>query len=83
MARALHMEDELHNRPAAGPLLFESTILPHLLGICSLNKVEGVTKYLSENDIFFLCISMAACKAITKAAHGIQYSTLVTIMARN
>ena len=26
---------------------------------------------------------MAACKAITKAAHGIQYSTLVTVMARN
>lgn len=61
MARALHMGDELHNRPAAGTLLFESTILPHLLGVCSLNEVGGVTKYLSENDIFFLCISMAAC----------------------
>lgn len=83
MARALHMGDELHNRPAAGTLLFESTILPHLLGVCSLNEVGEITKYLSENDIFFLCISMAACKAITKAAHGIQYSTLVTVMARN
>jgi hypothetical protein len=83
MARALHMGDELHNRPAAGTLLFESTILPHLLGVCSPNEVGEVTKYLSENDIFFLCMSMAACKAITKAAHGIQYSTLVTVMARN
>ena len=83
MAKALHMGDELHNRPAAGTLLFESTILPHLLRVCSPNEIGEVTKYLSENDIFFLCISMAACKAIAKAAHGIRYSTLVTVMARN
>jgi hypothetical protein len=83
MARALHMGDELHNRPAAGTLLFESIILPHLLEVCSPGEVGEVAKYLAENDIFFLCVSMAACKAITKAAHGIQYSTLVTVMARN
>ncbi|MGI0042750.1 MAG: DUF1116 domain-containing protein [Nitrososphaeraceae archaeon] len=83
MARALHMGDELHNRPAAGTLLFASAILPHLLKVCSLNEVLEVTKYLSENDIFFLCMSMAACKAITKAAHGIHFSTIVTVMARN
>jgi hypothetical protein len=83
MARALHMGDELHNRPAAGTLLFASAILPHLLKVCSPNEVLEVTKYLSENDIFFLCMSMAACKAITKAAHGIQFSTIVTVMARN
>jgi hypothetical protein len=83
MARALHMGDELHNRPAAGTLLFASAILPHLLKVCSLNEVLEVTKYLSENDIFFLCMSMAACKAITKAAHGIRFSTIVTVMARN
>jgi hypothetical protein len=83
MARALHMGDELHNRPAAGTLLFESIILPHLLGVCSPNDVREVTKYLSENDIFFLCMSMAACKAITRAAHGIKFSTIVTVMARN
>ncbi|MGH9995145.1 MAG: DUF1116 domain-containing protein [Nitrososphaeraceae archaeon] len=83
MARALHMGDELHNRPAAGTLLFASVILPHLLKVCSSNEVLEVTKYLSENDIFFLCMSMAACKAITKAAHGIKFSTIVTVMARN
>ncbi|MGH9924664.1 MAG: DUF1116 domain-containing protein [Nitrososphaeraceae archaeon] len=83
MARALHMGDELHNRPAAGTLLFASAVLPHLLKVCSSNEVLEVTKYLSENDIFFLCMSMAACKAITKAAHGIRFSTIVTVMARN
>jgi hypothetical protein len=83
MARALHMGDELHNRPAAGTLLFASAILPQLLKVCSSNEVLEVTKYLSENDIFFLCMSMAACKAITRAAHGIKFSTIVTVMARN
>ena len=83
MAKALHMGDELHNRPAAGTLLFEITILPHLLGVCNPKEVGEVTKYLSENDIFFLCVSMAACKAIAKAAHDIRYSTIVTVMARN
>ena len=40
MAKALHMGDELHNRPAAGTLLFESIILPHLLGVCSPKDVR-------------------------------------------
>lgn len=83
MARALHMGDELHNRPAAGTLLFESTIMPYLLQVCSLSEALQVTKYLSENEIFFLCMSMGGCKAIMNAAHGIKYSTIVTVMARN
>src|SRR5918995_633926 len=48
MARALHMGDELHNRPAAGTLLFENAILPHPRGGCSLNEVGEITKYLTE-----------------------------------
>jgi hypothetical protein len=42
-----------------------------------------ITKYFSENEIFFLCMSMAACKTIMNAARKIEYSTLVTAMARN
>ena len=67
MAKALHMGDELHNRPAAGTLLFESTILPHLLGVCNPKEVGEVTKYLSENDIFFLCVSMARLQSNSKS----------------
>jgi hypothetical protein len=83
MARALHMGDELHNRPAAGTILFASIIVPYLVD--TLNKLEllAVTKYLAENEIFFLCMSMAACKAIMNAARDIEYSTLVILMARN
>lgn len=83
MARALHMGDELHNRPAAGTILFASIIVPYLVD--TLNKLEllAVIKYLAENEIFFLCMSMAACKAIMNAARDIEYSTLVILMARN
>ena len=84
MARALHMGDELHNRPAAGTLLFASIIVPYLINVVD-NKKEllAVTKYLAENEIFFLCMSMAACKAIMNSVVDIEYSTLLTLMARN
>ena len=84
MARALHMGDELHNRPAAGTLLFASIIVPYLINVVD-NKQEllAVTKYLAENEIFFLCMSMAACKAIMNSVVDIEYSTLLTLMARN
>jgi Protein of unknown function (DUF1116) len=83
MAKALHMGDELHNRPAAGTLLFASVIIPYLVEVVDRNDLIKITKYFSENEIFFLCMSMAACKAIMDAASEIEYSTLVTAMARN
>jgi hypothetical protein len=83
MAKALHMGDELHNRPAAGTLLFASVIIPYLVEVVDRNDLIKITKYFSENEIFFLCMSMAACKAIMNAASEIEYSTLVTAMARN
>ena len=84
MARALHMGDELHNRPATGTLLFASIIVPYLINVVD-NKQEllAVTKYLAENEIFFLCMSMAACKAIMNSVVDIEYRPLLTLMARN
>src|SRR5206468_12830671 len=83
MAKALHMGDELHNRPAAGTLLFASIMIPYLIEAVDRDDLVKITKYFSENEIFFLCMSMAACKAIMNAATEIEYSTLVTAMARN
>jgi hypothetical protein len=83
MARALHMGDELHNRPVAGTALFASVIAPYLISVLDKEELLKVTKYFPTNDIFFLCMSMAACKATMNAAQGIEYSTLVTAMARN
>jgi Protein of unknown function (DUF1116) len=83
MAKALHMGDELHNRPAAGTLLFASVLTPYLVQVIDKDDLVKVTRYFSENEIFFLCMSMAACKSIMNAANEIEYSTLVTAMARN
>jgi hypothetical protein len=83
MAKALHMGDELHNRPAAGTLLFASVMIPYLIEAVDRDDLVKITKYFSENEIFFLCMSMAACKAIMNAATEIEYSTLITVMARN
>jgi hypothetical protein len=83
MARALHMGDELHNRPVAGTALFASIVLPYLIEVLDKEELVKVTKYFLMNEIFFLCMSMAACKTMMKAAHDIEYSTLVTVMARN
>jgi hypothetical protein len=64
MARALYMGDELHNRPAAGTTLFALSILPHLIETSEDKQVlSQITSYFASNEIFFLCLAMAACKA--------------------
>ena len=83
MARSLHMGDELHNRSVAGTLLFVNAILPYLIEVLDKEELGKVLNYFSNNEIFFLCISMVACKTMMKAAHDIECSTIVTVMARN
>ncbi|MDP8887010.1 MAG: DUF1116 domain-containing protein [Thermoproteota archaeon] len=84
MARALYMGDELHNRPSAGTALFALSILPHLIETSDdKEQLSQITSYFASNEIFFLCLAMTACKATMDAAREIEYSTLVTVMARN
>lgn len=84
MARALYMGDELHNRPAAGTSLFALTILPYLIETTEDKELlSQIVGYFASNEIFFLCLAMAACKATMNSAREIEYSTLVTAMARN
>jgi len=84
MARALYMGDELHNRPSAGTALFALSIFPHLIETSEdKEQLSQITSYFAANEIFFLCLAMAACKATMDAAREIEYSTLVTAMARN
>jgi hypothetical protein len=40
-------------------------------------------EFIAGNDHFFLNLSMAACKCMLDAAHGVPGSALVTAMARN
>lgn len=85
MAQALHMGDEVHNRnAAASSLLFKKLTVTALKSTRLDNKAVSETlAFIAANDHFFLNLSMAACKAMMDAAHGVPHSTLVTTMARN
>lgn len=84
MAQALHMGDELHNRNAAASgLLFKRLTLSLLKSKLDSGAVERALAFVAGNDHFFLNLSMAACKSMTDAAHGVPGSSMVTVMARN
>jgi hypothetical protein len=84
MGQALHMGDELHNRNAAASgLLFKRLALSFLGAKIERSVIQRVLTFVAGNDHFFLNISMAACKAMADAAHGVPGSSLVTVMARN
>ncbi len=83
-AQALQMGDELHNRNKAATSLFFREIAAYLVETgTSTEETASVLRYIHGNDFFYLNLSMAACKAVTLAAHGIAFSSVVTTMARN
>lgn len=84
MAQALHMGDEVHNRNAAAGGLLIKNLLPALIESGLPNdQVVRVARFVAGNDHTFLNLSMAACKSMLDAAHGVAGSSLVTTMARN
>ncbi len=84
MSEALHMGDEGHNRNKAGSLLYLKLIAPLIAKTMKDNAVMSeVLQFLGDNALSVLNPVMAACKAMTDAAHGVEGSTIVTTMARN
>jgi len=84
IAQALHMGDEVHNRnAAASALLFKRLTLALLAADLPADAVRRTLEFVAGNDHFFLNISMAACKSMTDAAHGVPGSSMVTVMTRN
>jgi len=84
MAQALHMGDEVHNRNVAASSLFVKRLAPALLKTRTAPAdIAAVLDFIAGNDHFFLNISMASCKAMLDAAHGVPNSSVVTAMARN
>ena len=84
MAQALHMGDEVHNRNAAASSLLLKRLVPALLkSTAAPADAAAAIEFIAGNDHFFLNISMAACKAMLDAAHGVAGSSVVTAMARN
>jgi hypothetical protein len=84
MAEALHMGDEGHNRNKAGSLLYLKALAPQIAKVATDHETESeVLKFIGDNALSVLNPVMAACKAMTDAAHGIDGSTIVSTMARN
>lgn len=84
IAQGLHMGDEMHNRNKAGTSLFLRAITPYMIESCGDRAalVESF-RFIDKNDHFFLNIAMAAAKCSLEAAHGVEGSSMVTVMCRN
>jgi hypothetical protein len=84
MSEALHMGDEGHNRNKAGSLLYLKLLAPLIAKTMNDNAaMSEVLQFIGDNALSVLNPVMAACKAMTDAAHGVEGSTIVTTMARN
>lgn len=84
LAQALHMGDECHNRNNAGTTLLIQALTPGIIQAgYSVAQQREVFEFVASSDYFSGPTWMAMCKAAMDAAHGIEYSTVVTTMARN
>lgn len=85
MARALRMGDELHSRNTAATTLFVKELTPHFIDLAVSGEVDTsalrrTLAFVSQSDYSFLRLSMAAAKATADAAHGVEYSSVMTGM---
>lgn len=84
LAESLHMGDEGHNRNKAGSILYTAKLAPFIAKVSKDPAVASeVITFLGENALSVLNPVMAACKAMSDASHGIEGSTIVSVMARN
>lgn len=84
LSQALHMGDECHNRNNAGTALLIQALTPWIIQTDYLKEqLRQVFDFVASSDYFSGPTWMAMCKAALDAAAGIEYSTLVTAMARN
>ncbi len=84
LAESLHMGDEGHNRNRAGSILFTAKLAPFIVKATRDGEVaSSIIRALGDNALSVLNPVMAACKAMVDVAHGIEGSTIVSVMARN
>jgi len=84
LAKALHMGDDGHNRLDAASLLYTNLLAPYIIKTTDDPKITSeVIKFLGENALAVLNPVMAGCKLMAEAGHGIEGSTIVTVMGRN
>lgn len=84
ISKALTMGDEMHSRNTAATALFALEITPSLFNLdFERAELSRIADYLRRTEQFFVHLAMAASKATADAADGIEYSTVVTAIARN
>jgi hypothetical protein len=85
ITKALQMGDELHNRHSASSSLFANAMAVAIAQTEYADKgpVIGTLKYITNHELIFLGLAMAAGKAIADPVRDIEYSTVVTAMCRN
>ena len=84
IAKALQMGDELHNRSVAASSLFANAITVAMVEAdVPKEALLNTMRYITNHELIFLALSMASGKATADPAMGIEYSTVVTAMARN
>lgn len=84
LEQALHMGDDGHSRQKAASALFANIVAP-FIAETALGKEScaRALRFLAQNDIFFLPLTMAAAKSAMLAAEGTADATLVTAIAFN
>jgi hypothetical protein len=84
LAESLHMGDEGHNRNKAGSIIYTAKLAPLITRTAKDQNVAAeVIKFLADNALSVLNPVMAACKAMADAGHGVEGSSVMTVMARN
>jgi hypothetical protein len=82
--RALGMGDDLHSRnTAATAVFFQQVYGPIIETNGWSDSTSEVLAFISQNDLFFLHVGMAAAKCVADTASGTAGSTIVTAMALN
>jgi len=78
------MGDEGHNRNKSASLLFLKALAPGIGKVCKDPQITSeILKFMGDNALTVLNPVMAACKAMSDAAHNIEGSTIISAMARN
>jgi len=78
-AQGVQMGDELHMRSQATTNLLLKVLLPAFAALGG----EEEARFLAQNHLFFLNLTMAAAKCASLDAAGPRGSPVVTLMARN
>lgn len=84
LGQALHMGDDGHSRQKAASALFLNAIAAFIVEADSgKDRATRALRFIAQNEIFFLPLTMAATKSALASAEDIPHSTVVTCMCIN